>query len=179
MKVSSFWNIVIKIIGLFLTIDLIPILPQFVMTIYTQIIKNEFVSSLFIIVILIFYFLTLRVLFFKTDWIIKKLKLNDGFNEDSFSLNIPRNTVLNIAIILIGAIFLINSIPELVEKIQIYFREKSMFYDGDYEETPDKSWIMLHLIQCVIGFLAIRNSKKLANFIESKNSDETNSEILD
>ena len=169
MKVSSFWNIVIKIIGLFFVIDLFTILPQFVSTMFRQIYQKEAGAMSIILVVIFLYFLILRVLFFKTEWIIKKLKLNNSFEEENFSLNISRNAILNIAIILIGSIFLINSIPELVYNIQNYYHEKSMIYMQDLDKTPSKSWIMFHLIQCVIGFLVIRNSKKFADFIESKN----------
>ena len=122
-----------------------------------------------ILVVIFIYFLILRVLFFKTEWIIKKLKLNNGFDEENFSLNISRNAILNIAVILIGAIFLMNSIPELVSNIQNYYIEKSMIYMHDLDKIPSKSWVLFHFIQCVIGFLVIRNSKKIADFIESKN----------
>ena len=169
MKVSSFWNIVIKIIGLFFVLDLFTILPQFVLTMFQQIYQKEAGAMSIILVVIFLYFLILRVLFFKTEWIIKKLKLNNSFEEENFSLNISRNAILNIAIILIGSIFLINSIPELVYNIQNYYHEKSMIYMQDLDKTPSKSWIMFHLIQCVIGFLVIRNSKKFADFIESKN----------
>ena len=175
MKVSSFWNIVIKIIGLFFVIDLFTILPQFVSTMFRQIYQKEAGAMSIILVVIFLYFLILRVLFFKTEWIIKKLKLNNSFEEENFSLNISRNAILNIAIILIGSIFLINSIPELVSNIQNYYNEKSMIYMQDIDDyevvngTPSKSWIIFHLIQCLIGFLVIRNSKKFADFIESKN----------
>ena len=169
MKVSSFWNIVIKIIGLFFVIDLFTILPQFVSTMFRQIYQKEAGAMSIILVVIFLYFLILRVLFFKTEWIIKKLKLNNSFEEENFSLNISRNAILNIAIILIGSIFLMNSIPELVSNIQNYYNEKSMMYMQGIDETPSKSWIIFHLIQCLIGFLVIRNSKKFADFIESKN----------
>ena len=37
------------------------------------------------------------------------------------------------------------------------------------DETPDKTWIMVYLIQSIIGILVIKNSNKIANFIEQKN----------
>jgi len=64
-------------------------------------------------VILAFYIFVTYQLFFRTNNILDKLKLDRGFTQDEFSFEIPKSSTLTIALIVIGGLILTNEIPNL------------------------------------------------------------------
>lgn len=164
MTVRSFWNIVIKIIGLFLVLDFVQVAFQLFSTYGFYWISRENYNVeviLIVVVVLVLYLLALRVLFFKTNWIISKLKLDQGFLEDKFEFNIHRSVVLKISIIIVGAILLIESIPQLVQEIKLYLQIQ------DFNEVS-KNWIAFYFVKFMIGYFLLTTSNRLTNFIELK-----------
>jgi hypothetical protein len=114
--------------------------------------------------IIVLYLLVLYFCLFRTDWIIDKLKLDKGFKEEKFELNIHRSSIYSISIIVIGGLVLIRSFPQLIRQLLIYFQQGSL--PRDYSSNPTWSFILLNFIETLIGLYFITSSRTIANFIE-------------
>lgn len=169
MKVKTFWSIVLKILGIYIVLGSISIFPQFFSSVY-YIFQND--SSNDTIEILFFSFMILGLYVFilwlfvyQTSWLIDKLKLEKGFEEEQINLNIKESTILNIAIIIIGGLMLVESLPIFCKSIFQFFQQKSLFKD-----YPDTGWIIAYFLKAIIGYLLMTNSKYFVCKIQKQNS---------
>ena len=98
MTIKTFWTIFIKILGIWLVIDSITIIPQFISTLLFTGDNNTGQSFALTIGLLmltnVIYILILRLFVFKTAWLVDKLQLEKGFAEDKIELTIPSTTLL-------------------------------------------------------------------------------------
>lgn len=167
MLIKTFWTILIKIIGLWVLFTCISIIPQFATTLsFTNGSLNT--ESLLMIWLILFgeifiYILIIRVFIFKTNWIIEKLKLENNFTEERIDLNIKSTTVLTIAIIIIGGIILVESLPSFFSRLFDFFQQKNLL--KDYRDT---SWLIYYFIKIIIGYLLLTNGKVLTKYIEKE-----------
>jgi hypothetical protein len=104
---------------------------------------------------------------FKTAWLIDKLHLEKGFSEERIEFNIPHSTVLSIAIILIGGLMFVDSLPQLCRQIFSYFQQKDMFM-----QNISSGWIIFQFVKTIIGYLLMTNSRFIVNFIDRKKINE-------
>lgn len=108
MTPRSLFNIVLKIFGLFFLKNIIETVPQLISTIAFMLNQNSFdpYEGIFVFLgttlILAFYVFVTYELFFKTNVIRDKLKLDKGFTQDQFSFVLPKSSTLTIALIIIG-----------------------------------------------------------------------------
>ena len=167
MHIKIFWTILIKIIGLWILLNCISIIPQFFTTLsFTNGSLN--LESLLLIWLMLFgsifiYFLIIRVFLFKTNWIIEKLKLENNFTEERIDLKIKSSTVLTIAIIVFGGMILVDSLPSFFSRLFDFFQQKSLL--KDYNHT---SWLIYYFIKIIIGYLLLTNGKNLTKYIEKE-----------
>ena len=170
MLINTFWKIIIKIIGLLLLLSSFSIIPQFISTLSFSNGSLDFQSLLFIWLMLFgsiaVYILIIRLFLFKAEWIVDKLKLEKSFNEERINIEIRSSTVLTIAIIVIGGLTIIESLPSFCSKLFIFLQQKMLFKD-----YPDSHWLIFHFIKIIIGYLLLTNGKRFAEYIE-KGSDE-------
>ncbi|MEQ7802631.1 hypothetical protein ABDJ41_22750 [Pedobacter sp. ASV1-7] len=170
MLINTFWKIVIKIIGLWLLFSCISIIPQFLSAI--SFINGELnIDGLLMLWLTLFgviaiYILIIRLFLFKTDYIIEKLKLENSFNENRIDLNMKSTTVITIAIIVIGSLILIESLPNFCSRLFEYYRLKNQL--TPYNET---AWLIYYFIKVVIGYLLLTNSKVLTKLIIKESSE--------
>ena len=167
MTIRTFWTIFIKIIGVWLTIDGIKLLPQFFATLLyadrdsgVQLMATLF---LFLAATFILYFLVLRLFLFRTSWLVDKLNLTEGFIEEKIDINISTPTILRLAILIIGGLTLVDSLPTLCQQIFTFFQVKS-----STDEFRNYGWIVLNLTKVLIGFLLLTRSKTVGDFINNK-----------
>ena len=167
MQIKTFWTILIKIIGLWILLNCISIIPQFFTTLsFTNGSLN--LESLLLIWLMLFgsifiYFLIIRVFLFKTNWIIEKLKLENNFTEERIDLKIKSSTVLTIAIIVFGGMILVDSLPSFFSRLFDFFQQKSLL--KDYNHT---SLLIYYFIKIIIGYLLLTNGKNLTKYIEKE-----------
>jgi hypothetical protein len=164
MEIKTFWNIVLKGIGLWLFINCLYIFPQIASILLTSQIGiswNTFMPEfLFGIFAFIAYLLISSLFLFKSSLIVSILKLDKHFAENRIDINVSQNTVLKIIIILFGGITLINSFPNLIRETFQFLQQKEIF--KNYRDT---SWLIFHSINSLIGYLLITNSNGIASFI--------------
>ena len=170
MTPRSLFTILIKVIGIYIVLGSITVVPQFFSTLFMLYNESGINDSsgtamavIMIMIVMWLYFLLLRYCLFRTDRIIDKLSLDKHFIEEKFELNIHRSTVLSIAIIVIGGLMFVEALPVFCREIFVYFQQKQSSILGD-EAKMDL--IAIQGGKLVIGYLLMTNSRKSVSFIE-------------
>jgi hypothetical protein len=169
MKIRTFWIFLLKILGLYIVLVSIDVIAQFVSSIY-YLFVDDFSDTLLklsvfgmLIVMIFMYYLVLHFFVFKPNLIIDKLKLDKGFDEEKIELNDNSSSILRIAIILIGGLILVDSLPILCKNIFMLFQQRNLFknYSGS-------GWIIFGVIKSIIGYLLLTNSKFFVDLINKE-----------
>lgn len=166
MEIRTFWNILFKILGLWLVLNGLYLIPSYISS--SAIIFNSgagdavLIALIFVIIAFVYLFI-IRLFIFNTNKVIDKLKLADSIDEKRIDLNISYTKLLTIAIIIIGAIILIESLPLLVLEMIQFFQQKLVM-----REYPDTGWMIFYVVKSVIGYLLITNNKRIVSYINSK-----------
>jgi len=169
MKVRIFWTILLKILGIYLVLDSLKVIPQFIATLYSftsdpdQTIQVFIWTFVFLLSTVGLYVFILWLFVFKTAWLIDKLHLEKGFSEENIEINFPRSTVLSISIILIGGIMFIDSLPQLCKLIFSFIQQRNVFIGNPFSGS-----IIFHLAKATIGYLLMTNNLFVVNFIDKK-----------
>jgi len=172
MTPRSLFNIVLKIFGLFFLKNIIETVPQLISTILFMLKLNSFDPNegIFIFlgttVILAFYIFVTYQLFFRTNNILDKLKLDRGFTQDEFSFEIPKSSTLTIALIVIGGLILTNEIPNLCKALYQYIQQKSI--QRYTENKPDLSYAISTGAKIILGLLILGERKRIVEFVEQR-----------
>ena len=171
MQIKTFWQILIKIMGMWLLFSCISILPQFFSTLSFDNgnlnLNNLLLLWLGLFGAILIYILIIRLFLFKTDWIIKILKLEKNFTEERIDLNIPKNTTITIAIIIIGGLILIESLPNFCSRLFNFFQQKKLL--KDYSDT---SWLIYYFIKTIIGYLLLTNGKNITKYLLKESNEQ-------
>lgn len=167
MAPKNFFNLVLKVLGLYLIIDILALVPQLIGPIIFLFDGNmlgevvwTFVTSAMLIFI---YGFCAYYLIFRSDWIIGKLKLDKGFDQEVIQMPVHRSTILGIAIIIIGGIIVVNAIPNLGRQLFLYFQERRMTYN---QTDPDLTYVLVSCIKIITGLLLMYHQRWIVNFIE-------------
>jgi len=166
MTPKSLFNIVLKILGIFFIKDILATIPQLLsLSLYLS--KPDVSGAVWTFtataVTLFIYIIVSYFLVFKSDLIIAWLKLDKGFDQETFPINIHRSTILSIAIIVIGGLMVSNEIPNLCRQLYAFFEEKRMTYGQTH---PSLSYSILSAAKIVIGLLLMGSQKHIVNYIE-------------
>jgi hypothetical protein len=179
MTPRSLFNIVLKIIGIFFIKDILAALPQlfsvFYMIKYNRMEDMGMTVAVTLLTLLIYIVIT-YYLVFKSEWVIDKLKLDRGFDQDNFPLNIHRSTVLSISIIVIGGLLVADEIPNFFRQVYEYYLEmKRPFGRG----SAAISYPIVSAAKILIGLLLIGNQQMIVNFIERKRKSKPDLQTWD
>lgn len=168
MSLRNFWLICLKTLGMWLIINLFISLPNMIynlITLFTTpdsgmnvtigITNAVFVS---VIYLLIFQFLILR-----SHQTIDFLKLDKVFEGIRIHLAIPYEKLLKIVIILIGAVLLIDAIPNLVENIYSFIDDDPFF--GQTLKTIN---IVIYSTLTIMSLLIMTNPNMIRRYITKK-----------
>jgi len=169
MSINTFWKIIIKSIGLWLLINCVWVIPQFMSTLSFQDGEINWNNLLLIWVMcfatLLVYILVTRLFLFKTEWLVKLLRLDQNFAEEKIDIEIAPKTILSIVVTMIGGVYFIKSFPSLVNSIFEFLRQKELF-----KEYNNAGWIIYFFFASIIGFLVMTNGKTISNFIWKNNT---------
>lgn len=169
MSVRNFWTIFLKVLGIWLVINGLTTITQFIAALSSFVFGNNNESWTIIYSLLLLtgtigiYFLVLCLFVFKTSWIINKLQLEKGFKDDRIEGNFDYSKVLTIATIIIGGFIFIDSLPLFCKESFNYFQQKRMF-----EEEFSSGWLFFYLTKSIIGYLLMTNSKYVVKYIEQQ-----------
>jgi len=169
MTIRSLFQIILKVLGVFFIKDILATLPQLLSVGLFMTRSDSQGEGLWTLVttllILGVYSLVTYFLIFRTNWIVDKLRLDQGFREENLSLTIHRSTILSICTIVFGALIVVDEIPNLCRQLFSYFQEKRMTYG---QTNPSISYSVLAAAKILLGLLLIGNQRQLVNFIESR-----------
>jgi hypothetical protein len=94
------------------------------------------------------------------------LQLTKGFDKEMFELNIHRSTVLSVAVIVIGAIILVDALPNLCKEVYSYIGQQN--YMKDFGQNPVAGWMIFYFVKALLGFFMLTGNRHIVNFIELK-----------
>ncbi len=169
MTPRTLFAIILKTLGVFFVKDILISIPQLASALYYF---SDFTSGREALLTLFFTSLSMAVyilvsyyLIFKTGYIIDKLKLAEGFNEETLALNISTTTIVEIALIVTAAFILTNEIPNLCRLLFSYFQEKRMTFG---HTKPDISLSAMSAVQILLAVLMLGERKKITAFVLRK-----------
>jgi hypothetical protein len=167
MSIKTFWTILIKILGLLLIFGALTIVPQWFYSIYSAYQTHDYDSFIILIsillIVLFVYFIVFKFCIYKSSWVIEKLKLDKGFEDEKIELDSKGNRIISIAIIVIGGLMFVESIPFLFKQIFVFFQQESLFKD-----YPESGWMIFNFVKVIIGYLLMTNSFRITNLIEKE-----------
>ncbi|MFT3739084.1 MAG: hypothetical protein QM786_10020 [Breznakibacter sp.] len=169
MTIRTFWTLFLRILGIWLILSGLTVISQFIsaFTFFGDNHQDNFFAAIYITVLLLLtvglYFIVLKLLVFNSNWLIDKLKLDKGFQEDKLDLNITLKTVFAIATIVIGGFIFVDALPMLCRQIFVFIQQESVF-----REDPQFSWVIFYSVKTFIGYLLMTNSKFVIDFINKK-----------
>tara|TARA_R110000868_G_scaffold33215_6_gene120852 strand:+ start:1434 stop:1946 length:513 start_codon:yes stop_codon:yes gene_type:complete len=167
MEIKTFWNIILKGIGLWLLMNCLYIFPQIAVTLMSsQIVTswNTLIPDLVLGIIALFVYILIACLFlFKTSSLITKLGLEKHFTENRIDIAVSENTVLKIIVILIGGTILIDNFPNLIREIFQFIQQKELI-----KNYPNLTWLAFHFVKTLVGYLIMTNSKIIVKFINKQ-----------
>jgi len=173
MTIRTFWTIFIKILGIWLVLDSVTVIPQFISTLFYTDPSDTgegFALSIALLLLTIgVYLFILRLFVFKTSWLIDKLHLDKGFDEEKIDLNVQLSTVLIVSTIVIGGLMFVEGLPQLCKQTFVFFQQKNIF-----RESPTAGWIIFYLVKTVLGYLLMTNSKQVVAFIVKQTTMQNN-----
>ncbi len=174
MTPGSLFNVILKIFGLFFLREIINTIPQWIPSLLF-IAENVGIGKgiwYFIItfVILAFYTFLVIILLFKSNYIVEKLRLDRGFNQEEFSWKISMDQTLTIALIIIGGIILFAEVPVLCGRIFAYFMEKKVTVVGML--AKDYSPTVISIVKIIFALLIIGERKRIVDFIVKGQPEE-------
>ncbi|NLN74354.1 MAG: hypothetical protein GX140_08950 [Bacteroidales bacterium] len=168
MKVRTFWTILLKTIGLIIILYglnlLLFSLSNLFVTFSFAAIDEALWFTLFTLFFLGLYFLVLWILLFKTSWVIDKLRLTKGFEEDRIDLNFKFSTLVQIASIVIGGYIIITVLPQFVRESLLYFQMKKL----KWFENPGYIPMLVALTKLVIAYFLIAKNRFIASFVNKQ-----------
>lgn len=169
MQINTFWKIILKSIGLWLLINCVWVIPQFMSTLNFQNGEINWNSLVLVwlmsLITLIAYILVTRIFLFKTEWLLRILKLDQNFAEDRIVIEIPPKTILTVVITMIGGVYFIKSFPSLANAIFEFLKQKELI--KDYHNA---GWMIYFFCATLIGFWVMTNGKAISNYIWKNNA---------
>lgn len=165
MSPRSFWIVLLKLVGVWILFSSVSVIPMFFSSFYpayTQFFENWEILLISLITILI-YLWAIHILVFKPHLVIDKLKLDKRFDEEQFSFNIHRSTAVAIAIIIIGGLMIINTVPGFFRVLFLYYKWQTESKTG---APVNYGSIFIDLCTILTGYLLVVNNRWVVNFIE-------------
>jgi hypothetical protein len=178
MTPRSLFSILLKILGIFFIKDFLVAVPQLIPVIIyltkSGLVAEAVGALVTMLVVLVIYALISYFLVLKTGYIIDKMLLDKGFDQQTISLDIRYTTVVSIAIIIIGGLMVADEIPNYCRLLFSYVQERrsTMVYGQRIPATGSISqttgYIIVSGIKIVIGLLLMSGQKKIVKWLDRK-----------
>ena len=167
MTKRDFFRILIKIFGLYsAVIAIFTFIPQNISNFYMM--RDEgFMISLIVLMLILTVSFFLFILY-KADFIIDKLNLDKGFDDDLIVFgNLTNHQMFKFSIIIIGGFLIVDYVPSFLFDIVNVFKSKATLstiegYNVDYFA------LSVGFVNIVIGSIFITNYKVIASFLDKE-----------
>ena len=165
MTKRDFFRVLIKIFGLYsLVLSIFTLIPQNISNVLFQF---DIMMLLIILASSIISVGMFLILLFKTDFIIDKLKLDKGYDDNQIIIsNLTNESILKLALI-IGGFLIIDYLPAVLFDLINAFKTKSTLtsIEGNNVNYFD---IVIGLANIIFGYLLITNYKSISQFLDKK-----------
>lgn len=177
MSPRNFFRVVLKLFALFFLLGFVAMIPQIISAVSFLFglwaedsggIIAVFIWAIFIIAL---YGYVTFLLFFRTDKILDLLKLDQGFDQDSFSFEFPKRAILTTGLIVVGGIILVGEVPNFCSTIFKAIQDKSVIHLGFV--APDWPGIIASAVKIIIGLLLLGERRRIVDFIDGKQIQES------
>lgn len=168
MTKKDFFSVVIKLYGLYAAIiTIFQTLPTLYSVVWNM---REFQLSallwmLFYAGLGVSFFL---LLLFKSDAIVRFLRLEKGFDDDTIIFgNFNDSSVVKLAILLIGGFLILDNFSDFIAHCYFGFKSSigsTLLEDRSYSERDYFKWFV-SAFNVLIGYLFVTNFKKIAGWM--------------
>jgi hypothetical protein len=180
MTKKDLFRLIIKIFGLYsLTLIVFSVLPSNLSLMLSQFYTGEMIT---VGILLLIFFTALVIgmflfLIFKSDLIIKWLKLDRGFDEDRIDFqNFNVSNIIKLAAFVIGGILVINNIPTFLSNCFFAFKLSmgKNQYDNNINFGSLKDYIhwATSFLNIAIGYFLVTNYNFISRILKEKNKEE-------
>jgi hypothetical protein len=110
-------------------------------------------------------------LIFKTEILIDKFGLDIGFSETVFQFNIKSHSILQMGLIITGAVILFWELPELVKNIYTTWQKN---YMAGLTIPPKTDWspVCVSVVRIILALLIIGERKRIIGFLVKENEND-------
>ena len=170
MTPKSLWNILIKLFGClffhqFFTLVTV-FISAFIVVIQSNYMSSELLTTAFGQLLLAGVNLILAsICIFKTTWVIEKLQLCKGIDQDWLDLNISLHSFLFVASVVFGCVLFLSAVPDLCIHFYSMMQQISRSSTSSASETIICK-LIIDVLQLVIGYFLITENKAVVRFIE-------------
>lgn len=167
MTKRDFFRIIIKIFGLYsMLLALFSFLPSNISNVL--IFKEEVGVLITIFSSLLLTVSLFLILIFKSDFIIDKLGLDKGFDEDKILfVDFKNEQIFKLSIILIGGFLIVDYFPRVLFEIINIFKTKSSS-NSIYGYEVNYFNFVVGIINIIIGLFLITNFKPISSYLDKK-----------
>jgi magnesium-transporting ATPase (P-type) len=158
---------IIKIFGLYsIILSLFSFLPSNITNIFIY--KDEIWMLLVIFGTVLLSIALFLILIFKSDFIIDKLGLDKGFDDDKLIFGDFKNEqIFKLSIILIGGFLIVDYFPRVLFEMINIFKTKSSS-NSIYGHEVDYFGFIVGIVNIIIGLFFITNYKSIAAYLDKK-----------
>jgi Ca2+/Na+ antiporter len=126
------------------------------------------ISTLTIVV----YLFLLWLSFFKTSWIIDRLRLEKGMENQKIEFPTDRKVILSIVIMVTGGFILVRSIPGLLGSLYQFSQNSNVLF----QHRVSANGIIIKVSEALIGLLLFVYGTPIGNYIDKKTKNEITEE---
>ena len=109
------------------------------------------------------------VMLFRTGWLIDKLKLDKGFDQEEFSLKMDYGNLLRMSLLITGIYMLAENIPMLFSEIYQILRAAQ--YRVPNAPIFNK-FIIIEVAKILAAYVLLTNSNYITNFVISRQKNK-------
>lgn len=159
MNPTDFFRVTLKLIGLLLLFN--GVVPAFV-NLYEWV-NSDMTSVIFLILTIIIVLSIIYALLFKTDKVLNTLKLDKGFDAETFSItNKKSSLMIEIGAGVVGLFFILKNLPNVLIELYFYFRFSASSLNHAEQYISDEYALYLSILYIFVGILTIALRKWIA-----------------
>jgi hypothetical protein len=172
MTVNDFFRLLLKVFSFYWLVQvLFNILPGMLGTLGAMNDRFDWLLLLWIALVAAISIIILVILALKSDWIVEKLNLSKGFENNYIPFDkLDAPTILKLGCIITGGVMLLQSIPPALTQLYIAFQMAVSVRGEDmivgYDLRNNSFRLGTSVVQVAVGFLLLTNygwvSKRLA-----------------
>lgn len=169
MTKRDFFNIIIKLFGLYTVIKLtFAYLPNTLVFAF----RNATFSTVLFSIIALSAIIGLNILLiFKSQLVVKWLKLDRNFDDKQISIaNMDMVKLLTLGLIIIGGLLIVNNASSLLHEVSSTVVMNSTYYKGAAElstKIGPSVWIniVFNLLNIILGYFLVVYSNKISQHV--------------